>query len=158
MSSADTFDPFETDWRACLEAHLRYVITTGDTINEVSLIGVLKDSGFTDEDVQRVRSEITGETAEPELTEDEIAVEPVTEAPVISIVAEAPPPNIAPIEAGVAPEPEVEDMPLEPVAIVVEPEAMPVEAMIEPSAVVEEISAKEEKDPEAPPPMQLSLF
>lgn len=157
MSGATTYDPFETDWRACLEAHLRYVITTGDTINEVSLIDVLRASGFTDEDITRVRYEVTGEApiAEPD---EPTAEEPIsTAAETVVEVVEQP---VAAEPAAEPPPSSVEPEPLEPIVASVEADTVEAISEPEPNAEIEEVvvSPAASKDAETPPPMQLSLF
>ena len=151
MSTATTYDPFESDWRACLEAHLRFVISTGDTINETSLLDVLKAAGMTDDDIARVRYEVTGQALVSDINKpvtSETMVDPaqVTAQPVID---ESPAESL------------VEDLPIaEHVALPAD--VMPVDAISEPqpSAELEEVPLAQAatEDAEAPPPMQLSLF
>ncbi len=43
---------FDQDWRDCLRAHYMHVIREGDSNNEVSLITVLKQTGFNDDDLR----------------------------------------------------------------------------------------------------------
>jgi hypothetical protein len=138
---------FEEAWRACLEAHLRYVVEVGDTLNEHSLIDVLKSAGFSDADVMRVRYEVLGEPlleAEPDSpmvaasAEPEPALEAAPEE--ISVMA----------ETGLDAEP-AHDLP-DPV---IAPVMVPV--MVEPEAALT-TTAAEPEPPAEPPPTQLSLF
>ena len=46
-------NPFMEDWRDCLRAHYIHVVKEQDTVNEGSLITVLRDTGFEDEDGPR---------------------------------------------------------------------------------------------------------
>lgn len=71
--------PFDEAWRACLDAHLRYVIAVGDTLNERSLIEVLKATGYTDADVSQVRREVLGEDAVVEDVQAEVEPERLAE-------------------------------------------------------------------------------
>ena len=48
---------FEQDWRDCLRAHYVHVIRERDLVNEESLITVLRQTGFTDDDISAIRSE-----------------------------------------------------------------------------------------------------
>ncbi|MFN8421813.1 MAG: hypothetical protein U0528_21590 [Anaerolineae bacterium] len=66
--------PFDAEWRACLEAHLRYVIEVRDSNNEQSLSEVLETTGFTFEDFQRIRYEVLGDVPE-EIATDELGAE-----------------------------------------------------------------------------------
>jgi hypothetical protein len=77
-------NPFDDEWRACLEAHLRYVITVGDTNNEKSLSEILLTTGFSDHDLYSLRHELLGAVAEQVVVEAE--VEMVTEQPAVAAV------------------------------------------------------------------------
>jgi hypothetical protein len=45
---------FSDDWRDCLQEHYRHVIRAQDTVNERSLIEVLHQVGFTDDDLRQM--------------------------------------------------------------------------------------------------------
>ncbi len=64
---------FEEEWRNCLRAHFAYVIRERDTNNEQSLITVLRQTGFTDDEIAAFRQETWRELGwlEPEGTESE---------------------------------------------------------------------------------------
>jgi len=49
---------FENDWIDCLRAHYAHVIREQDTNNEQSLVSVLLETGFTDNDIETMRSEV----------------------------------------------------------------------------------------------------
>lgn len=46
--------PFDADWRESLRAHMMYVFRINDKVTERTLRGVLKQAGFTDEDLQEM--------------------------------------------------------------------------------------------------------
>ncbi len=46
---------FYEDWRDCLRAHYLHVIRTNDTNNEASLYTVLRDTGFSDDEIADMR-------------------------------------------------------------------------------------------------------
>ena len=48
---------FEQDWRDCLRAHYVHVVSERDVVNEESLITVLRQTGFSDEDITAIRAE-----------------------------------------------------------------------------------------------------
>lgn len=48
---------FYQHWRACLREHYLHVIRTHDHITEPTLRGVLKETGFTDEEIEALREE-----------------------------------------------------------------------------------------------------
>src|SRR5579859_2819043 len=50
-------DLFEQDWRDCLRAHYVHVIRERDMVNEESLITVLRQTGFSDDDITAIRAE-----------------------------------------------------------------------------------------------------
>src|SRR5438876_11487620 len=65
----NTQNIFEDEWRACLRAHFFHVIKERDTGNERSLITVLLQTGFIDDEIAAMRAEAVGElgwTAEAE--------------------------------------------------------------------------------------------
>jgi len=57
----NTQDVFEDEWRACLRAHFFHVIRERDPGNEQSLVTVLLETGFTDEDITVMRAEALAE-------------------------------------------------------------------------------------------------
>lgn len=67
-------NPFEDAWRACLQAHFEFVVTTGDTLNESSLITVLVETGYSKADVIGWRKALIGEVAD----EFDVPPEPLT--------------------------------------------------------------------------------
>jgi hypothetical protein len=153
-ANAATYDPFESDWRACLEAHLRFVVSTGDTINEHSLIDVLKTAGMTDDDIARVRYEIRGDQLPDEATEQ-------LETEIVELVKPVPEP------IGLDPVAEVQVVDIPDVETALVPvDAPPVEAVLDPEPIAELNAGAEEhplpdaaqEDATTPPPMQLSLF
>src|SRR5260370_40819766 len=48
---------FEQDWRDCLRAHYVHVVSERDVVNEESLITVLRQTGFSDDDINAIRAE-----------------------------------------------------------------------------------------------------
>jgi hypothetical protein len=51
-----TINIFEDDWRDCLRAHYFHVIAERDVNNERSLVTVLLQTGFTEDDIAVLRS------------------------------------------------------------------------------------------------------
>jgi hypothetical protein len=47
--------PFAGDWRDCLRAHYQYVLRSGDTTTERTLVGVLHEVGFSDHDLAELK-------------------------------------------------------------------------------------------------------
>jgi hypothetical protein len=96
---------FENEWRACLRAHYFHVIRERDTGNEQSLITVLLQTGFTDEDIDTMRLEALAGLAWNVELEGEIATddqgETQAEEPVeaISMTAASSPEDEAEAEA-----------------------------------------------------------
>jgi len=75
---------FLDDWRNCLYAHYRHVISEQDDLNESSLHRVLNRVGFTDVDLQSIRDgvmlPVIEQPAEPE--------PPAPETPTATVAAE----------------------------------------------------------------------
>jgi hypothetical protein len=74
-----TVNIFEEDWRDCLRAHYFHVVKERDVNNERSLVTVLLQTGFTEEDIAALRSAALAEYGwEPEAsaTEADAALEP----------------------------------------------------------------------------------
>lgn len=89
-------DLFYDEWRACLRSHLQYVIQEQDRSNETSLLTVLRDTGFSEEEVRSMRHEALIEAGlvdsieeAKEIEEAEIYAETVSEIEIIEPVAEA---------------------------------------------------------------------
>jgi hypothetical protein len=57
----NTQDIFEAEWRACLRAHFFHVIREHDTGNERSLVTVLLETGFTDDEIAAMRGDALAE-------------------------------------------------------------------------------------------------
>lgn len=71
-------NPFYEEWRACLKSHYAFVIETQDVVTEPSLRGVLLETGFTDDEITRMRDEVQrGMILEPDAI---TAVQPEPEA------------------------------------------------------------------------------
>lgn len=167
--------PFDTEWRSCLEAHLRYVIEVGDSNNEHSLGEVLLTTGFTSEDMQQIRYEVLGEVQVPEDAPYEPAyvVETEVEAPSAELEVSAEMEGQSQVEA-VATPPDVDltaeqnlslDLPIAPEVVEQMLEAEP-EAEIA-DVVDAAANDNDESDisissppvpPAEPPAQQLSLF
>jgi hypothetical protein len=81
----NTQDVFAAEWRACLRAHFFHVIRERDTSNEQSLITVLLETGFADEEIAAMRAEALTElgwTDEPEVdSETELSAQGEAAAP-----------------------------------------------------------------------------
>jgi hypothetical protein len=67
---------FEDDWRDCLRAHYFHVIAERDVNNERSLVTVLLQTGFTEDDIAALRSAAIAEYG----WESETPEAPATEA------------------------------------------------------------------------------
>lgn len=98
---------FEDEWRACLRAHFFHVIKEQDSGNERSLITVLLQTGFSEDEIAAMRAETVAElgwtpgadpSTEPDY-EDELqdAVQTKVQTPVaietehVEVAAPAPP-------------------------------------------------------------------
>lgn len=169
--------PFDTEWRSCLEAHLRYVIEVGDTNNEQSLSEVLHTTGFTSDDMQRIRYEVLGEVqvAEDAPYETADVVEVEVEAPAAEFEISAEMEEQAQVEA-VATPPDVDltaeqnlslDLPIAPEVV---EQILGAEPAVEISDLVAAPATDNDNDeddpssssppspPAEPPAQQLSLF
>src|SRR5581483_4325162 len=76
---------FEEDWRDCLRAHLFHVLRERDTRNEHSLISVLLQTGFTEDEISALRTQALialGLYPEVEETITEVVAESAAEPPV----------------------------------------------------------------------------
>lgn len=80
-----TVNLFEDDWRACLQAHYQHVLREQDIANEQSLVTVLIDSGFTQEQIIQMRREVLGDEVvdTPSAVETVIEPEPLSAEPVV---------------------------------------------------------------------------
>jgi hypothetical protein len=105
---------FEEDWRDCLRAHLFHVLRERDRRNEHSLISVLLQTGFTEDEISALRTQalialgLYPEEGEEVLTEvmAESAAEPPgkeTPAPSAEITPESEPDTQSDIQADAAP-------------------------------------------------------
>jgi hypothetical protein len=54
---------FETEWRECLRAHFTYVLRVVDHGTERTLVGVMRNAGFSDADLDDLRREVALEAA-----------------------------------------------------------------------------------------------
>ncbi|MEL6149244.1 MAG: hypothetical protein AAFR56_06435 [Chloroflexota bacterium] len=57
--SNDNSSPFLDDWRESLREHYKDVVRRNDTQTEKTLVGVLHDVGFTDDDLRQLKLEAT---------------------------------------------------------------------------------------------------
>lgn len=75
---------FFDEWQACLRAHFTHVVRANDTGTEVTLRGVLLQTGLTDDDLEELRTvaqelgPLEEETASDAVEEHDAA--PVSEA------------------------------------------------------------------------------
>ena len=145
---------FAEDWINCLRAHYAHVIREQDTNNEQSLVSVLLETGFSEEDITTMHTEVVAslgwqdEPAEPERT----------------IAEEAPYDWVIPTEPEIV---TVEETAYE---WVVQPETQIAEAAIEPNieasaeipesiSDVAEVETESDEDEEPPENLvQMSLF
>src|SRR5258706_6397245 len=72
--SNDKDNPFAINWQDCLRAHYNHVVREHDLNNEQSLITVLIDTGFSEDDILALREAIVGPVEQPEPEGDEVAV------------------------------------------------------------------------------------
>jgi hypothetical protein len=155
MESSGATNPFEAEWRACLEAHLQHVLVTGDKSNEITLLEVLKIAGFTDSEVSHLRRMTLG------LPEEEPTP---TEAPPVEVEAEASAPTAdALVVAEVVAD--SEDTTMISVSEALPEPAVEREVAVEADAATTvhmDVDAPHESEasamPQQPPPQQLSLF
>jgi len=75
------FNPFNEEWRACLQAHYEHVLRIQDVVTEPTLYRVLRNTGFSEEQIAKIQFDVIG------------LVEAALEPP--QIVADAPPESIA---------------------------------------------------------------
>lgn len=172
--------PFEADWRESLRAHMMYVFRINDQVTERTLRGVLKQAGFTDEDIQEMYIRATAHVDDvggdfapnPEMLpisdghthehEAVVKVFPAAVAPdlqeeiVESVVEPEPVSEVVTAELAID---ATEEMPL-PDEVV---EAELAEAVAEAEAETESVSASEEGEEEPPhvaesKPSQVSMF
>jgi hypothetical protein len=105
---------FEEDWRDCLRAHLFHVLRERDTRNEHSLISVLLQTGFTEDEISALRTQALmalglypqeGEEVLTEVLAESAAESPVEETPAPSaeITPESEPDTQSDIQADAAP-------------------------------------------------------
>lgn len=155
---------FYEDWRACLRSHYKHVVLAGDTVTEPSLRSVLKETGFTDQELDDLKYTflaeaglLTQEVPPAELAEDPIEIsevagdEPFEEMGLTTLESMV-------VEIG--PEATLEPLP-EPEAVKTEPEALaePVpETPIEPEPAADPEPVEEPPKPPATPTVQLSFF
>ena len=124
----NTQNIFEDEWRACLRAHFFHVIRERDSGNEQSLITVLLQTGFTNDEIAEMRVEAVAELGWS--VEADSAIEPE--------YADEPQDAMQPeVEMPIATEPD----------ILLEGEETALELLADP----------DEDEPEGPP-VQLSLF
>ena len=128
---------FEQDWRDCLRAHYVHVIRERDVVNEESLITVLRQTGFSDDDINAIRAE----TASALGWETPVESKADSES---EIVADAPPDAAPKTPAEVLPEPSQQAEQSTPLATI--PPAKPIEP------------AEEDNPPKPESFKQMSLF
>jgi uncharacterized protein YqgV (UPF0045/DUF77 family) len=153
MQDLETLEnPFADDWRDCLRAHYIHVVREQDTTNEGSLITVLRDTGFNDNEVWELRTAVLESIGiEPEMADVPYIEEPTAE--VIEVVEAV---ELAQEISGVVTV--VEDTSAEVIAEIVESAA---EAPVEPvqgELFTEQPKAKAKKQDDQEPPKQMSLF
>ncbi len=128
----NTQDIFEAEWRACLRAHFFHVIREHDTGNERSLVTVLLETGFTDDEIAAMRGDALAELGWPSDSE------PATDWPT---------PDEANLEA---------EMVIEPPLAAAE---TLVESLTDSEATEPPVAPDDsEEDEPSGPPVQLSLF
>jgi hypothetical protein len=104
LGTMSTTNIFEEDWRDCLRAHYFHVIKERDENNERSLVTVLLQTGFTEEDIAALRNAALAEYGwQPETPATEVgaALEP-------SDLAEMPAEGEAQVERAATPVESVE--------------------------------------------------
>ncbi|MEM6530455.1 MAG: hypothetical protein AAF653_19305 [Chloroflexota bacterium] len=57
--SDDNRSPFADDWRESLREHYKDVTRRNDTLTEKTLVGVMHDVGFTDDELRQLKLEAT---------------------------------------------------------------------------------------------------
>lgn len=172
MESSGATNPFEAEWRACLEAHLQHVLVTGDKSNEVTLLEVLKIAGFTEGEISRLRRATLG------LTEEEVELGELVS---VEVAGDANPPEVpepepigSPLPADVPALPDeatydeavyAEDVTtISTLDVLSEPVAEADVAVEADAATTVHMEVDAPEEPEAsplrqqPPPQQLSLF
>lgn len=150
MQHTAAYNPFYDEWQACLREHLRFVIENRDTNNEKSLITVLRDTGFNDDQIAVMRTEIIAELGEHLAQSRLEAADPVTSAPEPIGVAVTDPAVLPPDLAVVVP-----DQPAEAVMIAYAEEAAALHTEApEPTKVVTHLSFRSTNTRNTP----MSLF
>lgn len=144
-------NPFEADWRDCLQAHLAHVIREGDRRNEDSLITVLLDTGLSAQDVAEMRRQLLDSMGvveiDAEVLEENTLEQPTAANGLLEATADPLPVFRVPAE--------------NPTVVKSEPETATANSMIEPVNGDEDLQALPENDlPEDSPPSftQMSLF
>ena len=154
---------FAEEWRDCLRAHYRYVVRQRDEVTMRSLVQVMHEVGFSDDDLRALYVEATLRADDldpdflPDLSRFQVAAMPVSAAPPAS---EPEPEPETPVE--LAPEAESVDDPVALEASAESDEIAP-DASAEPDAIAPETDAADDhdegRDAAIPPaPTQLSLF
>jgi hypothetical protein len=98
---------FDQDWRDCLRAHYEFVIREGDVENERSLVTVLLQTGFTQNEVNAMRAQIAEAIGLVIIEEQDEQSQPEADVPVESLPQSALPEQAFLIEP-------VEEKPVEP--------------------------------------------
>jgi len=134
---------FTDEWRRCLRAHYMDVIRRNDQITLKSLVRVMHDTGFNDDELAELRVRAT-------MRADEMPDDFVPDPRVFQVIAE----NSLPDEP-FAEEQYIEESPADLLEIV--EETVAVEEVTE--ALMEELSpVEDESEEDADAPAQLSIF
>jgi len=136
---------FKQDWQDCLRAHYAYVVREQDMNNERSLVTVLLQTGFDQEDIDLMRAAL-GWVIEPPPVE--ISPEPAPELQIADPVENVAEPTVS------EPEPAPPSENAEPDASANVSEAAPVREAKKPAKP----TSKKTQDNPPEPPKQMSLF
>ncbi len=82
-----TFNPFDEEWRACLQAHYEHVLRIQDVVTEPTLYQVLRSTGFSEEQIAQIQFDVIG-VVEAAIEPPEIVTDALPES--IKIAVEEP--------------------------------------------------------------------
>lgn len=82
---------FSDDWRDCLRAHYKHVIRTDDKVTEVTLRAVMREAGFSADELKALYVEATMhvDNMPPDFIPDMELAEPEPQPPSPALLAEA---------------------------------------------------------------------
>lgn len=149
--------PFATEWRDCLLAHYQNVLRNQDTLTESTLLGVLQEAGFSDEELAHfkvlatMRADDVGPDFVPDLDALQAETGEANQWPVASVPEEAQP--VAPAFAAAVLE----------ATVISEEDSGPIPVIAEEEVPAEEAPSALPADEEPPDyrasgPEQLSMF